>query len=263
MNFIMDEKAYAENVLNNSNCKKIDGQTVTILAKYYKSQGLSEAKIKAELEKFIDGRDPTMLIKTKNGLIKTSVKNAKKYPLYDIKIAITKPEMELINSLTCPPKCGFKAETLRKFAFTLLCFTKFEAAKGVKDGWTRTKKKFIFAAANIKTTIRKQAALLHQLAYCDPPLVELGMKIGYEGIKVLFQNEGDVEVIVDNLNESGLIFEQYNGKKFIKCETCGKRVRVTNGRSRFCKECAVERDRMLARERRRLERQKSDLFDLP
>lgn len=258
----MDEKAYAESVLDNPRLKKVDGQTVTILAKYFRAEGLGDTKIKAALEKYVGERDPIMLAKTRTGLINKSVGLSKKHPLHDIKIVITRPEMEIINSLTCPPKCGFRAYTLRKLAFTLLCFAKYEAAKGVKGGWTRTKKKFIFAAANIKTTIRKQSALLHQLAYCDPPLIELGMKIGYEGIKVLSLREGDAEVPVDDINEAGLIFEELGGKRFVKCETCGRRVRVTNGRSRFCKECAVERDRMLARERKRLKRQQSDLSDL-
>ncbi len=262
MNFIMNEKAYAESVLDNPRLKKVDGQTVTILAKYFRAEGLGDTKLKAALEKFIGERDPIMLAKTRTGLINKSVRLSKKPPLYDIKIVITKPEMEIINSLTCPPKCGFRADTLRKLAFALLCFAKYEAAKGVKGGWTRTKKKFIFAAANIKTTVRKQSSLLHQLAYCDPPLIELGMKIGYEGIKVLFQREGDDEVSVDNINEAGLIFEELGGKRFVKCEVCGRRVRVTNGRSRFCKDCAVERDWMLARERKRRKRQQSDLSDL-
>lgn len=236
INFILDERAYAEKALNNPNLKKIDGMLVTILAKYYKSAGLTEPKIRAELEKFIDERNPAILIKTKNGLISKALEKAKKYPLYEIKICITKPEMEFINSLTCPPKCGFKAATLRKFAFTLLCFSKYEADKGVKDGWTRTEKKFIFTAAGIKTTVHKQAAILHEMAYRDPPLIELGMRICSEGIKVLYAQGGDTEIVVDNLNEAGLIFEQYTGKKFVKCEKCGKRVRVTNGRSRFCKD---------------------------
>lgn len=259
MNFIMNEKSYAESVLNNPQCKKVDGQTVTILAKYFKANGLGESKIRVELEKFITEREPTMLIKTKNVLINTAIKKMKKYPLYEIEVAITKPEMELINSLTCPPKCGFKADTLRKFAFALLCFAKFEAAKGSKNGWTRTKKKFIFSAANIKTIVRKQAAILHQLAYCDPPLIELGMKIGTEGIKVLCQKDGETAVIVDNINEAGLIFEEYNGRRFVKCQTCGKRVPITNGRTRYCEECAIIRNKELAKERKRLKREKAHL----
>lgn len=260
MNFIMDEKAYAESVLDNPQFKKVDDQTVTILAKHFKSEGMSEAKIKEELEKFIVEREPTMLIKTKNGLINTAIKKMKKYPLYEIEIAVTKSEMELINSLTCPPKCGFKADTLRKFAFTLLCFVKYEAAKGSKNGWTRTQKKFIFSAAHIKTNVRKQSAILHQLAYCDPPLVELGMKIGFEGIRVLYQKDGETAVIVDNINEAGLIYEEYNGRRFIKCQTCGKRVPITNGRTRYCKECAIVRSRDLAKERQRLKKEQAHLI---
>lgn len=97
MRFVMNEKAYAEEILANPQYKKIDGQTVTILAKYFRAEGLGDTKIKAALEKFVGERDPIMLAKTRTGLINKSVRLSKKPPLYDIKIVISKPEMEIIN----------------------------------------------------------------------------------------------------------------------------------------------------------------------
>lgn len=63
---------------------------------------------------------------------------------------------------------------------------------------------------------------------------------------------GDTEIVVDDINESGMVYEEiFMEKKYTRCQKCGKMVAITNGRNMYCNQCAVEVDREKARERMR------------
>ena len=250
MNIVMNERKYAEGILNGDIA---DGgrnklYTIDVVAKYYRAVGYNDREIKVVVEKWIREKFPGVSEKYITSWIKRSLDASKKFPLYEIdEIIITKPEMEYINSLHSDK---VRDRTLRKLAFTVLCFAKFESMRGVKDSWINIERKHIFSAANIKNITRKKQCFmiytLYSLGYID-----LNPKIENHNIKVLGLKYGDSEITVSNINECGYIFEEYNGKKFVHCERCGAMVPVTNGRTKYCSVCAVEVDREKARERMR------------
>lgn len=252
----MNEKKFAEELLNGNGYGINSSYTTIIMAKYFKSQGQSNKDIRTALEKLIDERLPhespygrRVWADTKKRWIDRAVSIAGKFPLYDFdKIVITKPEMEFVKSIHSEK---FKDYRIRRFAFALLCFAKFEAARGKKDGWVNIGAKDIFAAADLKgMTSTKQNYLIHELykaGYVD--ISSVIRTHGNVGIRVMYIKDGKNELAIDNINEVGKIFRQYNGEKVVRCARCGKLVCATGRRMKYCTNCAAIINREKSKER--------------
>ena len=254
MRMVMNEKKYAEALINGDLAVRKQGTvySIGIVAKYYKAAGYKGKMLEDIVKKFIQEKLPGTSESCSENWTKKAVKTAKNYPLYEIdEIVITKPEMETINSLHSN---DIRNATLRRLAFTLLCLAKYEAMRGTKDNWINVKSKHIFLVADIKgITKQRQDIMLYTLYSLG--YIAFNQKIKGESIKALGIKDGDPEITVKNINECGYIFEEkYNGKKFVRCAECGIMVRATSGRTKRCPDCAVERNRELARERMRKRR---------
>lgn len=253
-NFIMSEKKYAEDILSGGNLKESALTAVKILAKYYKSLGYTTQQIRAELDSFIAAHAPHTVQNIREKVIKQAIDVSEKSPMYEIdKIVVTKHEINKINSLHSTVVKDYR---LRRLAFALLCFSKYFALRGAKDNWINSKWSDIFAATHLKgLTKERQMIMLRELISAGA--IYVPTLSARECAQVLFAQYGEPAVTVDNLNEVGFIFEEYNdGKRFIKCQRCGCRVPVTNGRAKLCKSCGVIADREKAKERARAKRDK-------
>lgn len=253
--FIMNEKIRAERILNGDKAG-ISWSDVTILAKYYKSIGYKTQQLKTEIERFIVDNFPNLSVKSKKKIVESALDTSRKCPLYEIdQITITKAEMARIKTLT---STVVKNPRLHRLAFSLLCFVKYFALRGSKDGWVNADWTDIFRAADLRglSTERKKiivsALISNNYIYVNP----FSDKSCYKLLATQDEPDSAPEVIVDNINEAGLIFEEYNGKRFVKCQMCGCRVPVTNGRAKHCKTCAVIVNRQKARERMRVNSQR-------
>ena len=251
---VMNERMYAENIINGEGFDENGLYTATVLAKYYKFKGYENAEIRDALRKIMRKSIPVMFEKYGEKWIKKALVTANSHPLYVIdNITITRSEVDRINLIH---SSKFKDYRLRRLAFTLLCLAKYYAEKGVKDGWVNMPQKYIFSIASLKgMAISRQNLMLHEL-YQDG-YIDFSNKVEDDSIKIAGIMDGESEVVVDNINEAGLIFEEYNGKRFIRCQRCGCRVPVTNGRAKLCKPCGVVDNREKVRERTRRKRQKN------
>lgn len=246
MTFVMNERKYAEKILNGKGYGENLLYTTNVLAKYYKSLGYEKREIKNILEKIVRERNPDARDGNIDFWIKKSLEISDKHLLYEIdSIVITKPEIEKIKAIHSE---RFKDYRIQKLAFTLLCLAKFGNARGIKDYWVNINLKDIFKISSIKgQTIEKQCLFINELYKSS--YIDLNSKIESQSIKVLGVIEGDAEVVVEDINESGMIYEEYCGKRFARCQVCGKMIAITNGRNLYCRQCAVEIDREKARER--------------
>lgn len=250
MNIVMDEEEYAKMLLegNAAVAFKERSYATAVIAKYYRALGYDDKGVKNSVGLFVEKQFPDASGKSAEFLINRAAATAKKYPLFKIsEIMVTDKEVDTIRSLHSEK---FKSEKLQRLAFTLLCFSKFEAAKGRKDGWVNTDRKRIFLAADLKNVkTEKQLLYIHEL--CKAGYLDVSLKIGSGGMKVLGYADGENVIVVDDINEAGYVFEEYEGRRFIRCDVCGKRVPVTNGRNKYCHDCAANVDREKARERMR------------
>lgn len=258
MNYVMNEKKFAEELLNGDGYGNNSSYTTTVMAKYFKSKGQSNKEIRASLNKLIDERLPhkspygaRIWEDIKKKWVDRALSIAGRYPLYEFdKITITKPEMEFVNAVHSDK---FKDYRIRRLAFTLLCFAKFEAARGKKDGWVNSDTKDIFAAADLKgMTSLKQNLLIHELHKAG--YIDIGLAIktpGNAGLRITYIKDGEPELVVDNLNEVGKIFRQYNGERIIRCGRCGKLVCATGRRMKYCTNCAAIINKEKSRDRKK------------
>lgn len=250
MRIVMDEEEYAKMLLEGNSAVAFKERlyVAAVIAKYYRALGYDDKGVKNSVGLFVEKQFPDASGKSAEFLINRAAAAAKKYPLFKIsEIAVTNKEIEIIRSLR-PEK--FKSEKIQRLAFTLLCFSKFEAAKGRKDGWVNADRKRIFLAADLKNVkTQKQLLYIHEL--CKVGYLDVSLKIGSGGIKVLGSADGNPAVMVDDINEAGYVFEEFEGRRFVRCSVCKRRVPVTNGRNKYCRDCAANVDREKARERMR------------
>lgn len=250
MVIVMNERKYAEKILNGGELgdRRSMSYALGVMAKYYQSLDYNSREVKVSVENLMKERISVCPIWYLDHYVKKAMKIAKNRPLYEIdEIVITKPEMALINTIH---STKFLDRNLRKLAFAFLCFAKFEAMRGIKDNWINIDWKHIFSAANIKgATVDRQCLMIHELYVMG--YIDLNKKITSHGIKVLGLKDGETEIVVSDINECGYVFEEYNGRKFIRCGRCGAMVPVTNGRTKYCRNCAVEINREKTKERKR------------
>lgn len=251
MIFVMNEKKYAERIINGNDYgdRKNFLYTTNVIAKYYKSLGYEKNEIRNILKEIIKEKNVQAKDESINFWIKKSLEVSDNHDLYEIdRIEITNQEMERIKSIHSEK---FKDFRIQKFAFTLLCLAKFGKSRGIKDNWVNIPQKNIFVIANIKgETIDTQYSLIYELLKSG--YIEVNPRIEKQGIKVLGVIDGETEIVVEDINEAGLVYEsKICGKKFTRCQKCNKMIPVINNRCLYCRECAVEIDREKARERMR------------
>lgn len=143
---------------------------------------------------------------------------------------ITKFEMETVNSLEFKP--------LRKLMFTLLVLAKhFNTKNENNNSWTNLQTRQIFKIADIKTSIKKQDLMLHELY--NSGFIEFPKNATNLNIRVKIIMEGETICTVDNLDTIGLCYLQFCGENIKKCHSCGKLFRVSANYQKYCKECSV------------------------
>lgn len=242
---VMNELEYATDLLNGGKIECGDKHALSTLAKYCRYYDMSNTQAKQTLSSWYKERFPDCPKSQCDKSIVQAIKSAEKYPLIAVdEIIITKPEIERILSIESPKTregfngChGKNSKSLKKIAFTLLCFAKFELAKGRDEPWVNIPYKDLFKIARVRVTNDLKTQYIKDLI--DLGFVEPTMRASSYLLKVLFVEDGDTAVAVDNLSETGALFEQvYLGKKLIKCKNCGAIIKQTTSNKKYCKKCA-------------------------
>ena len=70
-------------------------------------------------------------------------------------------------------------------------------------------------------------------------LIEYAKKINNLNIHVLYiDDESENKLFVSDFRKLGYEWRLYKGEKYIRCADCGILVKNTNGKRRYCKDCA-------------------------
>jgi len=157
---VMNELEYATDLLNGGKIECGDKHALTFLAKYCRYYELGNTQTKQTLNSWYKERFPDHPKLQCDKAIAHAIKSADKYPFITVdKITITKPEIERILSIKSPKtRGGFNGchgknlKSLKKIAFTLLCFSKFELAKGKNEPWVNIPYKDLFNVARVRVT---------------------------------------------------------------------------------------------------------------
>lgn len=132
---------------------------------------------------------------------------------------------------------------LRRFAFTLLCLSKyFDIVKPNNDHWICLDHKDIMKLANIKTSIKRQAVMMKQLE--DSGYLLFPKKVDSISMKVLYQSPSDEDLLITNFKNLGYQYLKYKGEPYFECENCGTTVKINDPnakkKQKYCIECAAK-----------------------
>lgn len=143
----------------------------------------------------------------------------------------------------------------KKLLFTLFVLAKIN---GTNSGWVNNEIKDIFQLANVTTTIKDRALLLHKLYKLG--LIGQSMRNDKLGYKVeLGKNDEPVVLVIDSFENIGNQYIANFKDGWKMCECCGKlyKVKSNEGRpSKYCIQCYkekhMEQDRLYQKNKRNL-----------
>lgn len=235
---IFNEKKYIEKLLSAHNKEDVNitlYQLMWLIAVYYYQEynyhdkkKLSEM-INSEIECFeFENYDYFMYYKQINTMVDNIIKNDSKIKeVY--KVPIYQSEYEIIKS------CGDKKH--QKLLATLYVMARWND----KDGWTSNKCKspHMKKSANLNMTNKEFDYLFYDLI--SQGYIKTTVKAGLFCYQMLNYNNDKNEPVVlefDSFDNIGNKFIASQSSTHIVCECCGKLVRKTSPRMKYCKKCA-------------------------
>lgn len=244
---IISESKEVERLLNcesSSNWGIGMGKVVMLIGKYYYSLGLDRQKvfknINLYLKERMDKYTPKKWSEMINNILDTIEKN-EWYNLIDIdSITITKAEWNTI--------IGIGNVKLEKIAFVLLCYIKVYKARGSKNDRMDNLSDLLTESGF--RGVREDKLLIADLK--DLGLIQTGT-LKYMFVKPLYINEeSDIYINIDDFEKVVSYYDEYkNEVKYGECKVCGKRIKITNNRGKYCKVCGKDIDRKKAIERKK------------
>lgn len=239
--YILSEKEYITNILATE--KKPDdlsmGFFITLLAKYYYSEGLSAEKLSDivkrkildfDLDNYQEYKYHNRIENICENLVNDSIAKAFKELEY---IPIYENELKFISTLT--------SDRQKKLMFTFFAVARYMDC----DGWINKKTSRdiseVFRLANVNLTSDKRNELLHEL-YANG-YITFGKKVNNLNIKVNLDDSGEVVYKIRHFSHIG---NQYIGsfkKGYKQCinSQCGRVFKITGKNGKYCKHCSRER----------------------
>ena len=237
MSIVLNELDWALNMIEEHSLGKKPYETLCRVAKYYISKGYTKKDARSALENFLLQCDTMISIPKWSDALDSAMAHALKYKAIDLDgIKKKKKEMDTIDSI--------QSRQARRLAFTLLCLAKYwDAVNPSSDHWVNTKCSEIMKMANIKTSIKRQSLIYHELNKLG--LIQFSKKVDNTNVRVLFiDNDSDVVCTITEFVNLGNQYQMYHGEPFFVCSNCGITTKRDNPKSTrkqiYCKECATK-----------------------
>ena len=200
---------------------------------------MRKQKIITELDDFMKSNYPHYNPVDWMQIIERYANKAGKYPLCKCPgVWITEHELTTIT--------GIRDKVLERLAFTLLCLAKFRNFRNSNNNnWVSNDDGEIYKLARITTSAFDKGIRFNKLR--ELGLIEFAKKVDNLNIQVLFvEDDSDNVLFVSDFRELGNEYRLYKGEKYIYCSDCGILVKNTNGKRKYCKECAAKIDKQKA-----------------
>lgn len=251
MQLILNEYNYILNIIDTCIVPKDLSKSylINMLGKYYftyiKEEEIIVNTIKTQMKKFdfsiLEYQEYKWI-----GKIRKSVKdiidndlklrNLKYVPLYE-------SEFKMIDTY-----CETDKE--KKLLFVMYILARFYSS----NGWINTEIKNIFKYANISTTTDKQDELLKTLL--DKKLISCSKRSDNLNLRIDLSN-GINDKVVFEVSKFDNLGNQYLGKfkeGYKQCVECGKLVKITGNRTKYCKLCYKKINSFMTNERQKTNR---------
>lgn len=230
MPIIFNEREHAKIVIEKGfQTSRNKSFELQLVANYLREQGYSDKEIEEELHR-ISKRNFTDYNKVQMyDFIDNKVKKSKKGKLKEnFPVYITRAEMNTILS-----ESNIKYQ---KLLFVYLVLAKFYMSNNKADKYyVGCEDNDIFKLCDMYTRKQEKLDMMHYLTvkgYIKPTLSMSSI--------VNYVNE-DSEVVMEVIPNEDMIYrfeKEYLGGIFINCEICGRLVKKTNNRIKYCKKCS-------------------------
>lgn len=237
MSIAMNERIIAENIIKSNDLGKKQFASLSIVARYYASNGMNEHDIRESIEDIlVKGNRNASVVKWSDALDRIT-KYAIKHPMVSISnIHITKNEMGIIDNID-----GVQTKRLM---FTLLCIAKYKNAVSCKnDSWVSCSDGEIMKMSNVYTSSLRLCNMYRKLR--DMGLLCFSKHVDNLSVRVMFCDDdiSDDDIVITDMRNLGNQFMLMHGGKYIKCMRCGLTVKANNpnkscGRNQmYCDDC--------------------------
>lgn len=232
---ILNETSWAEDMIRRRDIGARPYETMCRVARYYIDMGLNKKQARDKLCSFIECSMPSVSIVSIASSIDSAVGCAVKHKSINIDgIPVTKNELDTISNIN-----GIQSKRL---AFTLLCLSKYwNIYNDTNTYWVVDKDNEIMKIANIKTSIRRQCKLYHDLK--EDGLISFSRQVDNTNVRVNFADEdSEVVMVVPDFVDVGNRYLMFVGQPFFECQECGRITKMDNPKSgrdqKYCPHCA-------------------------
>ena len=241
-NIILNERTYAEGLIENYSLGKDEYVSISILAKYWRSEGLHAPQIRRKIEEHILRSKPYAQMLRYAEIIDNAISASKKWALRELdSIGITQQELDQIALAG-----GVQEQQL---LFVMLCLAKYRRAINANsDGWISTPRTDVYQMANVSGTLEHKAAVQRNIH--DAGMIEWPRRADSENVRVLICDfDGEPVLHIRDFRNLGYQYRRWCGEAYFACSECGLVVRKNSNRMKYCKDCADEINRQKARAR--------------
>jgi len=236
MSIVLDEYAWVKDKMDAHDLGNKPSETLTRVAKVYRSEGYSRAETRDRLDNFLLQCDPNASLPNWSETLDRIAKNADRFPLIQIdSVDITERELASIGRV--------EGRQVQRLAFTLLCAAKYwDLVSEKNEHWVNTPDREIMQMANISTSILRQSQMFAKLRAAG--LIGFSRRVDNTNVQVLFIEDGEEALRIRDFRNLGYQYLQHCGEAYITCARCGLTVRErqpSKGRKqKYCPACAVE-----------------------
>lgn len=257
MNLILNEKLEAQRMLKSNSIGDDVNQSIKILIKYYKSQGMISDAIRDEVEYFLQKNmkdfNTVSMGEYLDGLVRKYSKDGVEL-IQRNSIKITKKEIEIIKSIA--------DINLEKLCFVMLVICKCDNVEESKYGfWINRQTSEIFNEAGIKRNVAQQCTMLHKLR--EIGMIDISRNTNKTGIQLKYVecldvDEKDVIIEMDSFEQLDMIYKKLIGENIVECAECGKLIEANSNNMSYCKTCSIKIKKEKTKNRVKLHRNKQN-----
>lgn len=230
---ILNEKEYVNNILRNKNIEPSKAYVfLSIYSRYlYHEKNIRKTRIIKELNNIMQMYYPHYNSLDWSATLEKYANKAGRYPLCECEgIWVTENELKTIEEI--------HNKVLERLSFSLLCLAKFKNFRNPNNNnWVNYSNGEIYSMACINTTAFDKDLKFNSLK--ELGLIEYAKKVDNLNIQVLFIDDNSKNALfVSDFRKLGYEWRLYKGEKYIRCADCNILVKNTNGKRRYCKDCA-------------------------
>lgn len=234
---VLNETTWVEEALKSPEFGDQPFERFRRIARYYLDSGYTDDEVRDKLDMYLIMCDPTASLVKWADFLDNALSIAKRRALVDVnEVTVTKSEMDILETI--------KQKQARRLAFTLLCLAKYwTAVNQQQDYWVADSDSEIMKLANIKTSVKKQSKMFHDLY--EMGLLEFSKRVDNTSVRVTFVDDESEPVLhIDDFRNLGYQYMQYTGVDCVQCDNCGLIMRAPSGTGgrplKYCGRCAVE-----------------------